>query len=414
MNPNRPEAGKNMNDDTIDAVVLIATKHTSDPEIRLQTDREIRALLSASKPDYSQCCDTSAFCSSVRRCTAKDAAAPSPAQTDEPTFKEFRAALARFNDANTPVSIADRVMILSNATFLLDEYARTALQAAPAAENERLETMSENIARDIREGRFPQRSEPQTIGTAPQQAADTPEGCAVADAKMLREANHALAAENELLRKRLRPFAHLVGSGELSWAMVEYCVKDDPEKQTFQAPQMQRAFNRAAEAYRNAAPQPAADAPGMAEPVAWVVEENGIPTKDTYPRTLDWYAGEIAHLPIGTKLYTAPQPVAQTFPTEDQRETIERAIEVCNSVQMFATAKGLREILTVAQPVEQTRALTEKDMDKLGSILFTRFYTDTEFDRWSEANQKTKVVFINAAKSILTAARPASGETDAN
>jgi hypothetical protein len=69
-------------------------------------------------------------------------------------------------------------------------------------------------------------------------------------------------------------------------------------------------------------------------------------------------------------------------------------------------------LYTVAQPVEQTRALTEKDMDKLGSILFTRFYTDTEFDRWSEANQKTKVVFINVAKAILTAARPASGETE--
>lgn len=42
------------------------------------------------------------------------------------TFKEFRASLARLNDANTPVSIADRVMILSNATFLLDEYAPAA------------------------------------------------------------------------------------------------------------------------------------------------------------------------------------------------------------------------------------------------------------------------------------------------
>jgi hypothetical protein len=39
-------------------------------------------------------------------------------------FREFRAALCRFNDANTPVSIADRVMILSNAMFLLDEYER--------------------------------------------------------------------------------------------------------------------------------------------------------------------------------------------------------------------------------------------------------------------------------------------------
>jgi hypothetical protein len=42
--------------------------------------------------------------------------------TGAASFKEFRAALCRFNDANTPVSIADRVMILSNAMFLLDEY----------------------------------------------------------------------------------------------------------------------------------------------------------------------------------------------------------------------------------------------------------------------------------------------------
>jgi len=44
-----------LTDDTIDAVVLIATKHVSDPEIRLQTDKEIRALLSASKPAAVQC-----------------------------------------------------------------------------------------------------------------------------------------------------------------------------------------------------------------------------------------------------------------------------------------------------------------------------------------------------------------------
>jgi hypothetical protein len=55
------------------------------------------------------------------------------AMTDErATFKEFRAALCRMNDANTPVSVADRVMILSNATFLLDEYARAAAPTAPA------------------------------------------------------------------------------------------------------------------------------------------------------------------------------------------------------------------------------------------------------------------------------------------
>jgi hypothetical protein len=36
--------------------------------------------------------------------------------------------------------------------------------------------------------------------------------------------------------------------------MVEYCVEGDPEKQTLQAPQMQRAFNRAADALRENVP----------------------------------------------------------------------------------------------------------------------------------------------------------------
>jgi hypothetical protein len=84
--------------------------------------------------------------------------------------------------------------------------------------------------------------------------AEPPEGCTLADAAMLRVANHQLAAENDYLRHRLRPFAQLASS-PLSWAMVEYCIDGDPEKQTLQAPQMQRAFNRAADALReDAAP----------------------------------------------------------------------------------------------------------------------------------------------------------------
>ncbi|EDO95617.1 gp43 [Burkholderia pseudomallei Pasteur 52237] len=75
---------------------------------------------------------------------------------------------------------------------------------------------------------------------------------------MLREANHALAAENDALRCALRPFARVVSTDKLSWAMVEYCVRGDPEKQTFQAPQMQRAFNRAADILRAESSQPAA------------------------------------------------------------------------------------------------------------------------------------------------------------
>ncbi|KGV80216.1 putative gp43 [Burkholderia pseudomallei MSHR4375] len=85
-----------------------------------------------------------------------------------------------------------------------------------------------------------------------------PEGCTPTDARMLREANHALAAENDALRCALRPFARVVSTDKLSWAMVEYCVRGDPEKQTFQAPQMQRAFNRAADILRAESSQPAA------------------------------------------------------------------------------------------------------------------------------------------------------------
>lgn len=85
-----------------------------------------------------------------------------------------------------------------------------------------------------------------------------PEGCTPADAEMLRRANHGLAEENERLRRALRPFARLVSTDTLSWAMVQYCVEGDPEKQTFQRPQMQRAFNRAAETMRELEPRVAA------------------------------------------------------------------------------------------------------------------------------------------------------------
>jgi hypothetical protein len=70
---------------------------------------------------------------------------------------------------------------------------------------------------------------------------------------MLRAANHSLAAENDMLRRWLRPFAQ-IASPKLSWAMVEYCIEGDPEKQALQAPQMQRAFNRAADALREDVP----------------------------------------------------------------------------------------------------------------------------------------------------------------
>lgn len=98
------------------------------------------------------------------------------------------------------------------------------------------------------------REEIRSILSSPQPASEpVEEGCTPADAKMLRAANHGLADENTMLRRRLRPFAALANP-RLSWAMVEYCIDGDPEKQTLQAPQMQRAFNRAAEALSDELP----------------------------------------------------------------------------------------------------------------------------------------------------------------
>lgn len=107
------------------------------------------------------------------------------------------------------------------------------------------------------------------LAAAPSAPAAVAEGCTPADAQMLRAANHELAAENDKLRRRLRPFAQLA-TPRLSWAMVEYCIDGDPEKQTLQAPQMQRAFNRAAEALSDeTAPTPQApDAAAEARPVS--------------------------------------------------------------------------------------------------------------------------------------------------
>lgn len=105
-----------------------------------------------------------------------------------------------------------------------------------------------------------------------------PEGCTPADAKMLREANHALAAENDDLRRALGSFARLVSTDKLSWAMVEYQIEGDPEKQTFQRPQMQREFNRAAEVLRDkATPVPAGPAAdgGFCADCEWSAQAGG-------------------------------------------------------------------------------------------------------------------------------------------
>ncbi|MBU9212272.1 hypothetical protein [Burkholderia multivorans] len=58
------------------------------------------------------------------------------AQPDErAAFTEFRAALSRLDGSS--VSLADRVMILSNATFLMDEYVRAAAPQAALTDEQR-------------------------------------------------------------------------------------------------------------------------------------------------------------------------------------------------------------------------------------------------------------------------------------
>lgn len=109
-------------------------------------------------------------------------------------------------------------------------------------------------------------------GSTPAAGVSVPEGCTPADAQMLRVANHELAAENDRLRRALGPFARLVSTDKLSWAMVEYCVEGDPEKQTFQRPQMQRAFNRAADALRENVPGETV-APASAQPPVALTDE---------------------------------------------------------------------------------------------------------------------------------------------
>lgn len=68
------------------------------------------------------------------------------------------------------------------------------------------------------------------------------------------------AAEIDKLRRALRPFADLAHD-KMSFAMVTYMVDGDPERQTFERPQAQRWFNRAAELMR---PNDRVEGPGAA------------------------------------------------------------------------------------------------------------------------------------------------------
>lgn len=167
------------------------------------------------------------------------------------------------------------------------------------------------------------------------------EGCTPEDARMLRAANHSLAVENEALRRALRPFARIVSTDRLSWAIVEYCIDGDPEKQTFQRPQMQRAFNRVADLLRENVP-------------------NGIPS-DINPDDLpDWVKN--GKPPAQPESPTQPAPSAPLEGTgngADERDVLNRLVVILESGQAYngiahdnaaIYAKALRDLLEARAP----------------------------------------------------------------
>jgi hypothetical protein len=281
-------------------------------------------LLSASKPDYSQCCDTSAFCSSVRRCTAKDAAAPSPAQSE---LEAFEAWVEREWDVVVRDSTTYKVQLAA-------WNARAALQADPAADAP-LAVMREAFRVTETEGhpdpdkqrfhmRFTFRSMEELHAAddqwrafasllpvaAPQPAADAPGMAEPSDDDI-----EAMCAEH--------------GLGPNVGKLV---VKD---------------------ALKRWGAQPAQT--GMAEPVATVESW----TNGSYHRNykLTWHKDVGA----GAKLYTVAQPVEQTRAlTDDEIEFIamkvyeECTIEDSLGRQIPLTAKEIRKVMQICSASAHT------------------------------------------------------------
>jgi len=168
------------------------------------------------------------------------------------------------------------------------------------------------------------------------------EGCTPEDARMLRAANHSLAVENEALRRALRPFARIVSTDRLSWAIVEYCIDGDPEKQTFQRPQMQRAFNRVADLLRENVP-------------------NGIPS-DINPDDLpDWVKN--GKPPAQPESPTQPAPSAPLEGTGNGAD--ERAMRVTDGLEACdwsGVSIGNKAIIKYAVELLRNRVLRNEDV----------------------------------------------------
>lgn len=179
-------------------------------------------------------------------------------------------------------------------------------------------------------------------------ADETPEGCTPADARMLREANHALATENDALRRTLRPFARVVSTDKLSWAMVEYCLEGDPEKQTFQAPQMQRAFNRAADILRAEPSQPAAaPADERAECIAWAIANGFTKYHESMCAAWEERARRAAASPGAEAVALTDEGIIQLF-----EEKADVDLEVYHGIAASTVLSFARALLAAPQPAQ--------------------------------------------------------------
>lgn len=224
-------------------------------------------------------------------------------------------------------------------------------------------------------------------------ADETPEGCTPADARMLREANHALATENDALRRTLRPFARVVSTDKLSWAMVEYCVEGDPEKQTFQAPQMQRAFNRAADILRAEPSQPAA-APA---------DERAACTHQW-----TWADGKCADCGASTKqpTPTGGMTLGERIAHVGGRVKEDGIVEFGSVMALDALVQHvLRDTSAAASPAEEAVALTDE-----GIIQLFEEKVDVDLEVYHGIAASTVLSF---ARALLAAPQPAPADAPA-
>ncbi|WP_321904440.1 hypothetical protein [Paraburkholderia tropica] len=225
-----------MTDDRYEAVIFAATKHLKDLAVRLQTEREIRALLSLTPSPVAGSAGQAPIGKVLSQ--AEMFAARMDGKAGNVIW--FGSPEPGYIYATAPTAPS----LTTDAGAVLTDEQRTLIWDATRSLSIRADELKEsNTSLDG------------TWCDAEEQAQYEAEVRLIERLQDLYNA-HATArmsdaATIERLRRALRPFADLVSTDTLSWANVEYCVQGDPEKQTFNRPQMQRAFNRAAAEYRD-------------------------------------------------------------------------------------------------------------------------------------------------------------------